>query len=49
MTDHDDAAIAQAKKEDRNRQWWKENAARLEDYAREVAQEGLPLAQYRSF
>ena len=44
-----EAAIAEATKAERNRQWRETNAKALETYAREVDEEGLPLASYRSF
>jgi antitoxin CcdA len=49
VTDQDDAAIARDKKESRNRKWREENAVALAAYGEEVARDGLPLAQYRSF
>ena len=44
-----EAAIAEATKSERNRQWRDANAAALDSYAREVEEKGLPLAEYRSF
>lgn len=44
-----EAAIAEASKVERNRLWRLENKAAINAYAEEVAQEGLPLAQFRSF
>ncbi|UOA30169.1 type II toxin-antitoxin system CcdA family antitoxin [Pseudosulfitobacter sp. DSM 107133] len=44
-----EAAIAEASKVERNRLWRLENKAAIDAYAEEVAQEGLPLAQFRSF
>lgn len=44
-----EAAIAEAAKAERNRQWRAENREAIETYAEEVAQNGLPLARYRSF
>lgn len=44
-----EAAIAEAAKVERNRRWREENSAAISAYADEVAQEGLPLARYRSF
>jgi len=44
-----EAAIAEASKVERNRLWRLENKAAISAYAEEVAQEGLPLAQFRSF
>ncbi|WP_320178783.1 type II toxin-antitoxin system CcdA family antitoxin [Roseovarius pacificus] len=44
-----EAAISEAAKVERNRRWREENSAAISAYANEVAQEGLPLARYRSF
>lgn len=44
-----EAAIVEAAKSERNRLWRLENQAALDAYADEVARDGLPLAQYRSF
>lgn len=44
-----EAAIADAAKVERNRVWREENRAAISAYADEVAREGLPLAQFRSF
>ncbi len=44
-----EAAIAEAAKIERNRLWRTENQSAINAYADEVAKEGLPLAQYRSF
>lgn len=44
-----EAAIADAAKAERNRIWREENRAAINAYADEVAREGLPLAQFRSF
>jgi antitoxin CcdA len=44
-----EAAIAEAARTERNRRWREENRAALDAYAREVARDGLPLAQFRSF
>jgi len=44
-----EAAILAATKAERNRLWREENRAALEAYAREVAEEGLALARFRSF
>lgn len=44
-----EAAIAEAAKAERNRIWREENRAAISAYADEVAQEGLPLARFRSF
>ncbi len=44
-----EAAIAEALKVERNRIWRQKNAAALEAYADEVAQNALPLAAHRTF
>ncbi|WP_245759654.1 type II toxin-antitoxin system CcdA family antitoxin [Poseidonocella sedimentorum] len=44
-----EAAIAEAAKTERNRQWRAENAAAIEGYAEEVARDGMPLARFRTF
>ncbi|TNF22877.1 MAG: hypothetical protein EP318_02190 [Rhodobacteraceae bacterium] len=44
-----ETAISEAAKAERNRLWRAENRAAIRAYAEEVAREGLPLAQYRSF
>lgn len=44
-----EVAIAEAAKVERNRQWREENSAAIAAYAEEVARDGLPLAQFRSF
>jgi len=44
-----EAAIIEAAKIERNRLWRVENQSAIDAYAEEVASEGLPLAQYRSF
>ena len=44
-----EAAILDAAKVERNRLWRAENQAAIDAYAEEVAQEGLPLARFRSF
>ncbi len=44
-----EAAILEAAKVERNRRWREENSAAISAYADEVAKEGLPLAQFRSF
>ena len=44
-----EAAIVEAAKAERNRLWRIENQAAISAYAEEVAQEGLPLARFRSF
>ena len=42
-------AIAEASRIERNRQWREQNRDALDRYAVEVAQNGLPLAKYRTF
>jgi antitoxin CcdA len=44
-----EAAIVEAAKIERNRLWREENKLAIDAYADEVAKEGLPLAQFRSF
>jgi len=44
-----EAAIVQAAKVERNRVWREENQAAIDAYAKEVADDGLPLARFRSF
>ena len=44
-----EAAIAEAAKVERNRRWRDENRAAIDAYARELQDEGLPLAAYRTF
>lgn len=44
-----EAAIADASKTERNRLWRIENMDAINAYAEEVSQNGLPLAQFRSF
>lgn len=44
-----EAAISDAIRLERNRVWREENREALEAYAREVEENGLPLAQYRTF
>ena len=44
-----EAAIVEAAKQERNRLWRAENRDAISAYADEVAQEGLPLARFRSF
>lgn len=44
-----ETAILAATKAERNRLWREENREALEAYAREVAEEGLALAHFRSF
>src|SRR6056297_106196 len=44
-----EAAIVQAAKAERNRVWREENQAAIDAYAKEVADDGLPLARFRSF
>ena len=44
-----EGAILEAARFERNRLWREENRAAIDAYTEEVAQNGLPLAQYRSF
>lgn len=44
-----EAAIAEATRAERNRQWREANAEALQSYAQEVEAEGLALARYCSF
>ncbi|RYG89958.1 hypothetical protein EU803_15170 [Loktanella sp. IMCC34160] len=44
-----EAAIIEAGKVERNRLWREANQSAIVAYAQEVANEGLPLAGYRSF
>ncbi len=44
-----EAAISEAARLERNRLWRAENQAAIDAYAEEIAREGLPLAQFRSF
>jgi antitoxin CcdA len=44
-----EAAITEAAKVERNRLWRAENQSAIATYAEEVARDGLPLAQFRSF
>lgn len=44
-----EAAIATATKAERNRLWRAQNAAAIDTYAQEVAQNGLPFASFRTF
>lgn len=44
-----EAAISHASKLERNRRWREENREALDAYADEVAREGLPLSQFRTF
>jgi len=44
-----EAAILEAAKAERNRQWRAANRSAIEAYADEIAKEGLPLAGFRSF
>ena len=44
-----EAAIVAAAKAERNRLWRAENQGAIAAYADEVARDGLPLSQYRSF
>lgn len=44
-----EAAIAAATKAERNRLWREQNRGAIDAYAQEVAQDGLPLAAFRTF
>lgn len=44
-----EAAIVEAAKVERNRLWRAENSDAIAAYAEEVAQDGLPLARFRTF
>ncbi len=44
-----EAAILEAAKVERNRLWRAQNSEAIATYAEEVAQDGLPLARFRSF
>lgn len=44
-----EGAIAEAARVERNRRWRAENRDALDAYAREVEENGLPLAEYRTF
>ena len=44
-----EAAIADAAKTERNRLWRIENGDAINAYGEEVAKDGLPLTQFRSF
>lgn len=44
-----ETATAGTARAERNRRWRQENRDALEDYAREVEREGLPLARFRGF
>lgn len=44
-----EAAIIDGAKIERNRKWRAENQSAINAYAKEVAEEGLPLAGFRSF
>jgi antitoxin CcdA len=44
-----EAAISEAARLERNRLWRAENQAAIDAYAEEIAREGLPLGQFRSF
>lgn len=44
-----EGAIAEAARLERNRRWREENKQALNEYAREVEENGLPLSKYRSF
>lgn len=44
-----EAAIVETVRTERNRLWRMENQVAIDAYAAEVTEEGLPLAQFRSF
>ena len=44
-----EAAISEAAKLERNRLWREKNRDSIDAYAREVEENGLPLAAYRTF
>ena len=44
-----EAAIIEAAKIERNRKWRAENQSAIHAYAEEVTENGLPLAEFRSF
>lgn len=44
-----EAAIAEATKLERNRLWRAQNQTAIATYGDEIAKDGLPLAQFRSF
>lgn len=44
-----EAAITEAAKAERNRLWRENNQAGLAAYEAEIARDGLPLAEFRSF
>lgn len=44
-----EAAISDAAKEARNRQWREENADKIAAYDTEVARDGLALSKFRTF
>lgn len=44
-----EAAITDAAKVEQNRLWRSENREAIATYAEEVARDGLPLTQFRSF
>ena len=44
-----EAAIAEAARQERNRIWREENRDSIEAYSREVEENGLPFAGYRTF
>lgn len=44
-----EVAIADAAKQERNRQWKVENQAALDSYAEEIDREGLALSRFRTF
>lgn len=44
-----EAAIIEASRQERNRRWREENRSAIDAYAAEIATEGLPLANFRTF
>lgn len=44
-----EAAIVEASKVEHNRRWREENSAAIDQYAEEVALEGLALSRFRRF
>lgn len=44
-----EAAISDAAKVERNRLWREANRSAIDAYAKEVARDGLPLTEFRTF
>ena len=44
-----ESAIKQAARTERNRRWREENRDALKAYEQEIEENGLPLAEYRTF